>query len=126
MVKGLPAMQETQVQSLGWEDPLEGGMATHSSTVAWRIPMDRGAWRAAVHGVPRLGHECSDSASTQRRWCSAVTRRAGSQESVTAAVRLPGSETRPSTCWLCFFGKTLHLDVPSESLRVCSVPHLPI
>ena len=59
MVKGLPAMQETQVQSLGWEDPLEGGMATHSSTVAWRIPMDRGAWRAAVHGVPRLGHDCA-------------------------------------------------------------------
>ena len=57
MVKGLPAMQETQVQSLGWEDPLEEGMATHSSTVAWRIPMDRGAWRAAVHGVPGLGHD---------------------------------------------------------------------
>ena len=44
-------MQETQVQSLGWEDPLEEGMATHSSVLAWRIPMDRGAWRAVVHGV---------------------------------------------------------------------------
>ena len=38
MVKNLPAIQETQVQSLGWEDPLEKGMATHSSTLAWRIP----------------------------------------------------------------------------------------
>ena len=38
MVKNLPAMQETQVQSLGWEDPLEKGMATHSSILAWRIP----------------------------------------------------------------------------------------
>ena len=38
MVKSLPAMQETQVQSLGWEDPLEKGMATHSSILAWRIP----------------------------------------------------------------------------------------
>ena len=38
MVKNLPAMQETQVQSLGWEDPLEKGMATHSSIRAWRIP----------------------------------------------------------------------------------------
>ena len=56
MVKSLPAMQETQVQTLGWEDPLEEGMATHSSIVAWRIPMDRGAWWAAVHGVPRVGH----------------------------------------------------------------------
>ena len=38
MVKNLPAMQETKVQSLGWEDPLEEEMATHSSILAWRIP----------------------------------------------------------------------------------------
>ena len=50
MVKNLPAMQETWVRSLGQEDPLEG-MATHSSILAWRIPMDRGAWWATVHGV---------------------------------------------------------------------------
>ena len=42
-VKNLPAMRETRVQSLGLEDPLEEGMATHSSIPAWRIPMDRGA-----------------------------------------------------------------------------------
>jgi len=41
--KNLPAVQETQVRSLGWEDPLEKGMATHSGILAWRIPMDRGA-----------------------------------------------------------------------------------
>ena len=51
MVKNLPAMQETQVQFLGREDPLEEGMATHFSIFAWRSPMDRGAWRATVHGV---------------------------------------------------------------------------
>ena len=39
------------VQFLGWEDPLEEGMATYSSILAWRIPMDRGAWQATVHGV---------------------------------------------------------------------------
>ena len=44
-------MWETWVQSLVWEDPLEEGMATHSSILAWRIPMDRGAWRAAAYGV---------------------------------------------------------------------------
>ena len=44
MVKCLPAMRETQVQSLGWEDPLEKAMAPHSSTLAWKIPMDGGAW----------------------------------------------------------------------------------
>ena len=43
MVNNLPAVQETQVRSLGWEDPLEKGMATHSDILAWRIPMDRGA-----------------------------------------------------------------------------------
>ena len=42
-VKNLPTMQETQVQSLGEEDPLEKGIPTHSSILAWRIPMDRGA-----------------------------------------------------------------------------------
>ena len=44
---------ETRVQSLGWEDPLEEGMVTDSSILAWRIPMDRGAWRATVHGVTK-------------------------------------------------------------------------
>ena len=47
------AMWETWVRFLGWEDPLEEGVATHSSILAWRIPMDRGAWRATVHGVTK-------------------------------------------------------------------------
>ena len=52
-VKNLPEMQETWVQSLGWEDPLEKSMAIHSSTFAWRIPMDRGAWWATAHGIAK-------------------------------------------------------------------------
>ena len=44
MVKHLPTMRETWVRSLGWEDPLEKEMATYSSTLAWKNPMDRGAW----------------------------------------------------------------------------------
>ena len=59
-VKILAAVQETQVQSLGWEDPLEEGMATHSSILAWRIPMDRGAWWATVHGVAKSRTRLSD------------------------------------------------------------------
>ena len=51
MVKNPPAMWETWVQSLDWKDSLEEGMATHSSILPWRIPMDRGALWAAVHGV---------------------------------------------------------------------------
>ena len=50
MVRNLPAMRETWVRSLGGEDPLEEGMAAHSTVLAWRIP-DRGAWRATVRGV---------------------------------------------------------------------------
>ena len=59
-IKKLPAMWETWVQSLGWEDPLEEGMATHSSILAWRIPMDRGAWWAVVHGVANNWTRLSD------------------------------------------------------------------
>ena len=53
MVQNLPAMRETWVRSLGWEDPLEEGMATHSSNLAWRIPVDRRAWQAIVHRVTK-------------------------------------------------------------------------
>ena len=52
-VKNPPAMQETWVQSLGWEDPLEEGMTTHSTILVCRIPMDRGAWLGTVHGVTK-------------------------------------------------------------------------
>ena len=53
VVKNLPATQETQVWSLDWEDPQDEEKATHSSILTWRIPMDRGAWWATVHGVAR-------------------------------------------------------------------------
>ena len=46
-------MREAWVRSLGWEDPLEEGLATHSSILAWRIPTDKGAWQAVVHGVAK-------------------------------------------------------------------------
>ena len=60
MVENLSAMQETWVQSLGQEDPLEEGMATHSSILVWRIPVDRGAWQAAVLGVVKSQTRLSD------------------------------------------------------------------
>ena len=62
LVKNLPALQETPVQSLACKDPLEEGMATHSSILAWRIPMDRGAWRATVYVVAKSWTGLSDEA----------------------------------------------------------------
>ena len=53
MVKSLPAVQETWVPSLGQEGPLEKEMATHSSILTWKNPMDGGAWRATPHGVAK-------------------------------------------------------------------------
>ena len=55
-VKNLTAMQETQVQSLGWEDPLEKGMATHSSILAWRIPRTEEPGGLQFVGLQRIRH----------------------------------------------------------------------
>ena len=57
MVKHLPAMQETQVRSLGWEDPLEKEMATHSSILAWKIPWTEEPGRLQFMDLQRVGHD---------------------------------------------------------------------
>ena len=57
VVKNLPTTQEMQVQSLGWEDPLEEEMATHSSTLAWRIPWTEEPGRLQFMGPQRLGDD---------------------------------------------------------------------
>ena len=57
-------MRETWVQSLDWEDPLEEGMATHFSILAWRIPLDRGAWWAIVLGIAEL--DTTEKLSTEQ------------------------------------------------------------
>ena len=56
MVKNLPSMQETRVQSLGWEDPLEEEVATHSSILAWRSP-----WKRSLVGYSPCDHKESDT-----------------------------------------------------------------
>ena len=56
-VKSLPAVQETQVQSLGWEDSLEKGMATHSSVLDWKIPWTEEPGRLQSMGLQRLRHD---------------------------------------------------------------------
>ena len=56
-VKNLPAMQETWVQSLGWEEPLEKGMATHPSILAWRIPWTEEPGGLQSMGLQRVGYD---------------------------------------------------------------------
>ena len=65
MAKNPPVMQETLVQTLSQEDPLEKEVATHSSILAWEIPMDRGAWQATIHGVQRVGHDLATEQQQQ-------------------------------------------------------------
>ena len=57
MVRGLPAMRETWVQSLSWEDPLEKGMATHSSILTWEIPWTEGPGGLQFMGLQRVGRD---------------------------------------------------------------------
>ena len=59
-VKKPPAVWGAWFRSLGWEDPLEEGMATHSSILAWRIPVDTGAWWVIVHGVAKSWTQLND------------------------------------------------------------------
>ena len=60
VVKNMPTVCETWVRSLSREDPLEEGMATHSSVLTWRVPMDRGAWWATTHGATQSQTQLSD------------------------------------------------------------------
>ena len=64
MVKNLPAMQETQIQSLGWEDSLEKEMATHSSIPAWRIPWTEELGRLQFMGSQRVGNDLENNIFT--------------------------------------------------------------
>ena len=72
-VQNTPATRETSVRPLGWEDPLEEGIATHYSILGWRIPMDRGAWQATQSmGSQRVGHDSAaqalEEAAPQQTW----------------------------------------------------------
>ena len=64
MVKNMPAMQETQVQSMGWEDPLEKGLTTHSSILAWRIPRTKESGGLQCMGSQRVGYDWATNTHT--------------------------------------------------------------
>ena len=108
VVKNPPALQEpqeTQVRSLGWEDPLEEEMATHFSILAWKNPMDRGAWWATVHGVvksrtrPTTTNVCGEGlkAGTAGPRGHSVGQQLAAVTAVTLRQTAPGSVAPPST-----------------------------
>ena len=72
MVKCLPAMRQTRVRSLGWEDPLEKEMATHSSTLAWKIPWTEEPGRLQSMGLQRVGHDWATSLSLSFKYIKGV------------------------------------------------------
>ena len=67
VVKNLPCSAGDAGSIPGWEDPLDEGMATHSSFLAWRIPMDRGAWQATVHRVTQSQTQLKRLSSSSSR-----------------------------------------------------------
>ena len=99
-------MWKTWVQSLGWEDPLEEGLATRSSVLAWRISMDRGAWWAAVHGHDwRVRHDWSD-------WARMHTHKTSIKEGLFFWWYWQGTQSRPWS-WSPFDGSQHKLQKPS-------------
>ena len=73
-VKNLPVMQETWVQSLGWEDPLEKGIATHSGILAWRIPwIEERPWWATVHRVTESYPICTSIYNIEKEFTYALS-----------------------------------------------------
>ena len=75
MVKNPPTMQETQVRSLGQEDPLEKGMATHSSILAWKIPWTEEPYGLQSMGLQGVGHDRVTEYTTLFSWATCVKER---------------------------------------------------
>ena len=82
MVKNLPAMQETQIRSLGWEDPLEKEMATHSSILAWRIP-----WTEEPGRLQSVG--CKESDMTEQLTHTYVVKISSFSSSYISLLKIP-------------------------------------
>ena len=96
--------------SLGWEDPQEEGMATHSSILAWRIPMDRGAWHVIVHGVAKSWHNWATKHSTHRV-----------HTPQTLAYLLPSRQQMTWSLWLLRKGRLPGRDPSTHCLSICTL-----
>ena len=117
MVKHLPTMWETWVRSLGQEDPLEKDMATHSSTLAWKIPWMEERGRLQSMGSQRVGHDWTTSLSLSSLTAGVAGTHSHSQGSVQECQK---QGQRPALLCLWSLNKTLYLISPTVSFRpVC-------
>ena len=128
-VNNLPAMQETWVWSLGWEDPLEEGIATHSSILAWRIPMDRGTQQAAVHGVTKELNTTSDKQQHSKELglsscCVSICAAKMQYSSLFSALSGPVNLVYFMTCISTSEGRLDFLFIPQRFIWASHVPCL--
>ena len=120
MVKNLPAMQDTWVQSLGQEDPQEKGMATHSSVLTRRIPWTQGPGRLQSMGLQRIRHDWETNIFISWMCCSTMSRSVSGIKTIHCAQHFqPGNQERKPTIWpsLCPFLNTLTGILTSQSVR---------
>ena len=117
-LKHLPGMWETRVQSLGWEDPLEKEMTTHSSTLAWRIPRKEEPGRLQSMGLQRVGHDWATSVSNP--WCEDL-KNCIEQESVFRQVTHFGYFCKKFTKWKINLGchSLLQGIFPTQGSNLC-------
>ena len=122
MVGNPPVMRETWIQLLGWEDPLEEGIATPSSTLAWRIPIDRGAWWLQSLRFQRAGHDWVTKHITHGHCnvCHVFPRLLVVCESLCCDFLRMKSWKEHSTLWKCYNGKLFQAS-RSQNLRGFSV-----
>ena len=104
MIKNQPAMQETRIQSLGWEDPLEKGMASHSSILAWRIPWTEEPVGLQSVGLQRVRHDWATNTQGERR------RKWGQGNEYIRPLKVWALIWMKWLCWLCLHMRKRNLD----------------
>ena len=109
-------MRETQVQPLGWEDPLEKEMATHSSTLAWKNPMDGGAWQATVHGISKSQAQLSDFTFTFQQ-CS-YYQKAVSFSQFPISIKISLDQTPRVTVYECSLSSSQYPSLPQYTASI--------
>ena len=120
LVKHLPAMQETWVQSLGWEDPLEKGMATHSSILAWKIPWTEEPGRLQSAGAERVGHDWATNTHVLSGYLTWVILQ------FVVLCRCSVAKSRPTLCYPmdCSAQASLSFTISQSLLKLMSVESL--